>query len=64
MKNPERVSVKQAAKELCMTELHLRYLLTEEKINLGGVIKHPSRNTYLIYRGPLDKEKERLGGTG
>lgn len=58
-----RVTVNQASKELGMTPLTLRLLMSSGKLNIGFYTKRPDakRGHYVIYRRLLDLEKERLG---
>jgi len=57
-----RVSVKDASRELGMTPLTLRTLMRLGRINIGFFTKKPDakRGHYVIYRRLLDIEKERL----
>jgi len=59
----QEVPVKQAAKELNMDPLTVRYLMQTGKANLGYFIRRPGckRGCYKIYRHLLDAEKRRLG---
>lgn len=61
---PERVTTKQAALELNMDVDTLQYLLQNERIPIGYAVKKKGkkRNSYYIYRGLLDRYKERLNG--
>lgn len=58
-----KVSVKQAAHELHMGILTVQYLMQQEKLPIGYVLKREgaTRHTYHIYRGLLNAEKKRLG---
>jgi hypothetical protein len=58
-----RVSVKDASRELGMTPLTLRTLMASGKLNIGFYTKKPDakRGHYVIYRRLLELEKERLG---
>lgn len=58
----DRVSVKTAATELNMSQDCIRYLMREGKIDLGHTVlrKGGKRRYYIIFRGLLDKEKERI----
>ena len=58
-----RVTVNQASKELGMTPLTLRTLMSSGKLNIGFYTKKPDakRGHYVIYRRLLELEKERLG---
>lgn len=57
------VTVKQAAAELRLTALTLRYFMAEGKIDLGLVIDKPGskHRRFIIYRERLNAEKKRLG---
>ena len=59
----ERVTTKQAAKELKMDVVTLQYLLRQERIPIGYAIKKEgkSRYHYIIYREMLDKFMEGAG---
>lgn len=59
----DRVSTKQAAKELQMDVLTLQHLMQRDRLPIGYAIKKEgkSRHGYYIYRGLLNVEKERLG---
>lgn len=59
----DRVSTKQAAKELQMDVLTLQQLMQRDRLPIGYALKKEgkSRHGYYIYRGLLDAEKERLG---
>lgn len=58
----ERVSPIQAAAELNMTADSVRYLMREGKLPIGYAIRKEGsqRSNYIIYRGLLDAEKERI----
>ena len=58
----DRVSVKTAATELNMSQDCIRYLMREGKIDLGHAVlqKDGKRWYYIIFRGLLDKEKDRI----
>ena len=58
----EKVTTKQAAKELNIGVDTLQYLMTQEKLPIGFVIKRDGskRTTYIIYRGLLDQFKLRI----
>lgn len=60
---PILVTVKQAADELQLTALTLRYFMAEGKVDLGLVIDKPGskHRRFIIYRQKLDAEKKRLG---
>ena len=59
----DQVTVRQAAKELHMDVLTLRYLMQTKELNIGFFIRRPGcrRGAYKIYRHLLDAEKRRLG---
>ena len=59
----DRVSTKQAAKELQMDVLTLQQLMQRDMLPIGYALKKDGkcRHGYYIYRGLLDAEKERLG---
>lgn len=58
----ERVNPIQAAKELNMSPDSVRYLMQINKLPIGYVVKREgkTRHSYIIYRGLLDAEKERI----
>lgn len=58
-----RVSVKDAASEMKMSPLTLRYLMASGQLRIGFYSKKPyaKRGNYIIFRKLLDEEKERLG---
>ena len=58
-----RVTTKQAAKELQMDVLTLQLLMQRKELPIGQAIKKDgkSRYGYYIYRGLLDAEKKRIG---
>lgn len=58
-----RVAVKQAAMELGVTTSTLRWLMAEEKIDIGYVVSRPKTHhrTFVIYRKSLDEEKRKRG---
>lgn len=58
-----RVSVKDAASEMKMSPLTLRYLMASGQLQIGFYSKKPyaKRGSYIIFRKLLDAEKERLG---
>lgn len=60
----ERVSVRQAAKELNMDMDAVRYLMLEDRLPIGTAVKKQGkkRAAYYIYRGLLDEYKKRLQG--
>lgn len=59
----DRVSTKQAAKELQIDVLTLQKLMQRDKLPIGYALKKEGkcRHGYYIYRGLLNAEKERLG---
>lgn len=59
----DRVSTKQAAKELQMDVLTLQQLMQRDRLPIGYALKKEGkcRHGYYIYRGLLNAEKERLG---
>ena len=59
----ERVTPKNAAKELQMDVITLRELMKREKLPIGYAIKREGKSKwgFYIYRHLLDQEKERLG---
>lgn len=50
----ERVTVKQAAKELKMDPQCLRYMMKHGNLPIGHVLEKGERTTYYIYREKLD----------
>ncbi len=60
----ERVTTKQAAKELNMDIESLHYLLRKGKLPIGYALKKDGnkRFGYYIYRGLLDTYKKQLNG--
>ena len=60
--NNERVTPKNAAKELQMDVITLRELMKREKLPIGYAIKREGKSKwgFYIYRHLLDQEKERL----
>lgn len=60
--NNERVTPKNAAKELQMDVLTLRELMKREKLPIGYAVKREGKSKwgFYIYRHLLDQEKERL----
>jgi len=58
----ERVTTKQAAKELNMDVEALQYLMRQERIPVGYALKKEgkSRYAYYIYRGLLDTYKSQI----
>jgi hypothetical protein len=63
MKDKNRVTVEQAASELCMTPATLRLMMVSHKINLGDCIRTPGskRRQYRVYRKLLDEAKRERG---
>lgn len=66
MDKKERVTVKEAAKELQLSILTVEYMLREKiepVCRAGFAIKQPGnkRHAYYIYRKQLDEVKEALG---
>ncbi len=61
-KGMERVTVKQAARELNIDADTLRYQLMKGKLQIGYAIKREGkkRSVYIIYRGLLEQEKRRI----
>ena len=51
----ERLTVKQAAKELGITPQLLRMLMDRGELPIGKVVRNKRRNTYLIYREYLNE---------
>lgn len=64
MEKVERVTTKQAAKELNMDIESLQYLLRQGKLPIGYALKKEGKKrfTYHIYRGLLDNYKKQLSG--
>lgn len=60
----ERVSTKQAAKELHIDWLTMTWLMRKGRLPIGYVMEKPGakRATYIIYRGKLDKVKRQMAG--
>ena len=60
----ERVTTKQAAKELSMDIESLQYLLRQGKLPIGYAMKKEGKKrfAYHIYRGLLDTYKKQLNG--
>lgn len=60
----ERVTTRQAAKELHINIETLHYLLQQGKLPIGYVIKkdNAKRFSYYIYRGLLDSYKKEITG--
>lgn len=63
LKMQERVTVKQAAKELRMDVLTVQCLMKNGQLPIGYAVKKEgkSRYGYYIYRKKLDNIKEELG---
>ena len=61
-KGMERVTVKQAARELNIDADTLRYQLMKGKLQTGYDMKREGkkRSVYIIYRGLLEQEKRRI----
>ena len=59
----DRVNIKQAAKELGMTQYCLKTLMRNHEIDIGFYVKQEDRphGRYMVCRHLLDKELERLG---
>ena len=62
----ERVTTKQAAKELHMAVESVQYLMRQNRLPIGYAMKTEkgTRFTYYIFRGLLDAELQRLAGGG
>lgn len=60
----ERVTVKQAAKELNIDIETLHYQMQKERLPIGYAVKKDKakRHHYVIYRGLLDAYKQKLAG--
>ena len=60
----ERVTTKQAAKELNMDIESLHYLLRKDRVPIGYALKKEGKKrfAYYIYRGLLDAYKKQLNG--
>lgn len=58
----QRVTAKQAAKELNMDIESVHYLMRQGRLPIGYVLKKDGakKNTYYIYRGLLDAEKRAI----
>ncbi len=58
----ERVTIAQAAAELNIDVMTVRYLMREGRLLIGNAIKRKgsSRYSYYIYRGALEEEKQRI----
>ena len=59
----ERVSVKDAAKELSIDQETLRYMMQAEKLPIGYAYcrEGKKRWNYIIHRGMLDQYKKAVG---
>lgn len=64
MDSMERVTTKQAAKELNMDVEALQYLMRHDRLPIGYALKKDGkiRHSYYIYRGLLDTYKRQLQG--
>lgn len=64
MDSMERVTTKQAAKELNMDVEALQYLMRHDRLPIGYALKKDgkTRHVYYIYRGLLDTYKRQLQG--
>lgn len=64
MDSMERVTTKQAAKELNMDVEALQYLMRNDRLPIGYTLKKDgkTRHAYYIYRGLLDTYKRQLQG--
>ncbi len=62
----ERVSTRQAAKELNMDVESVHYLMRQDRLPIGYAMKKDkaTKYTYYIYRGLLDAEKRRIAEGG
>ena len=62
----ERVTTKQAAKELNIDIEALQYLMQNDRLPIGYALKKEgaTRHTYYIYRGLLDTYKKQIAGGG
>lgn len=60
----ERVTTRQAAKELNMDLETLQYLMRNDRLPIGYAVKKDGkkRTSYYIYRGLLDTYKRQLRG--
>ncbi len=61
--NESRVTLKEAARELGMSELTVRGLMKQGKLPIGCALKHQnaSRWSFFIYRKPLEEVKRKFG---
>ena len=62
MESAERVTPKQAAKELNMDVESLHFLLRDGSLPIGHAFKREGkkRYTYIIYRGLLEAHKDKI----
>lgn len=62
----ERVTTKQAAKELNIDIEALQYLMQNDRLPIGYAMKKKgaTRYTYYIYRGLLNAYKKQIAGEG
>jgi len=62
MESAERVTPKQAAKELNMDVESLHFLLRDGSLQIGHAFKREGkkRYTYIIYRGLLEAHKDKI----
>lgn len=60
---PKLVTVKQAAAELGLTPLTLRYFMASDELDLGLVLGDEKcrHRKFIIYRKKLDTIKKRMG---
>lgn len=60
----ERVTTKEAARELNMDVETLQFLLRNDRIPIGYAVKKEkaTRHSYYIYRGLLDTYKKQIAG--
>ncbi len=60
----ERVTTKEAARELNMDVETLQFLLRNDRIPIGYAVKKEkaTRYSYYIYRGLLDTYKKKIAG--
>lgn len=58
----QRVTAKQAAKELHMDIESIHYLMKQGRLQIGYAVRKEGRKkyTYYIYRGSLDAEKKAI----
>jgi len=64
MSQAERVTTRQAARELNMNVDTLQYLLQKNRLPIGYAVRKEGkkRTTYYIYRGLLNQYKKELNG--